>query len=189
MDGWSHQTDQNHKLPFESITKNKAMSPSKSTHPSYHQLSGAWKPLVQAKYCLIVPADERPTDAANGRCSLARGVPGKNEGCRALKSQLPASRWVGDLSLSEILKRPLLQDFSRIILWTFFSSLDQLWWSSSSASTTSFLIYSEPAVPQESKKSYDTSKDNQWKRYSTVDWNSSKIVWMTVIFKTICYRE
>ena len=84
-------------LPFESITfprMNQCPHPqnTKSTNDRI-KLLGAWQPLVQAKHCFTVSSDERPTDAANGRRSLAGRIRCKNEGRRASESQLAAPRW------------------------------------------------------------------------------------------------
>ena len=159
MDGWSHQADQNYKLRVSPRTK-QCPHPKAPIHHiiKFQVRENPWyKQNIASLSRLMKDRRTRPMDDAVWLVEyLAR-----TRGAEHLKVNSRHLGGVADQPSSLIEKCPLLQDFSRIILWTFFSSLDQLWWSSSSASTTSFLIYSEPAVPQESKKSYDTSKDNQ----------------------------
>ena len=81
---WKHHLPRMNQCPHPQNTK--------STNDRI-KLLGAWQPLVQAKHCFTVSSDERPTDAANGRCSLAGRICCKNEGRRAFESQLTAPRW------------------------------------------------------------------------------------------------
>ena len=93
--GWMDGHNQNTTKMKSCLWTKRWSQPQTPKAPIHYRilLLGTGKPLVQAKHCFTVSADERPSDAADGRCSLARGIRCKNQGRRAFESQLSASRW------------------------------------------------------------------------------------------------